>query len=176
MHVSTHPKELTGKAVKKWVKEFKTKLKRTTSRNDLDRLILSVERRDFEERNLGQWEEVTFTNEKGKVCDDVFSEEWAINSLQKAILDKNTELEGRTIRRSELQEETGEWILDKSLQKKVISAGGEAIVLEEKFGELDVAVRVQCFDSAMFVEEYKDEFEFEIHLSEGNLFSKNSFF
>ena len=38
-----------------------------------------------------------------------------------------------------------------ALQQKVISAGGEAIVLEDKFGELEVAVRVQAFDCALFV-------------------------
>ena len=51
-----------------------------------------------------------------------------------------------------MKEETGEWILGQSLQQKMISAGGEAIVLKENFGELEVAVRVQAFDSALFTE------------------------
>ena len=70
---------------------------------------------------------------------------------------------------------------DPTLEKRKISAGGEAIILNETFGNLDVAVRVQCFDPALFTEEFpaasnterviknSDELHFEIHLSEGNL-------
>ena len=67
MKVNTHPKELTREAVEKWLENFKKKLKRTTSRDDLDRLILSVERSEFKDDGCGQWIEVIFEDEKGRV-------------------------------------------------------------------------------------------------------------
>ena len=54
------------------------------------------------------------------------------------------------------------------LKAKTISQGGEAIVLEENFDGLDVAVRVQVFDPFLFTEELKNEdVSFEIHCSKG---------
>ena len=162
--VTTHPKELTREAVKEWLEGFKKKLKRTTSRDDLDRLILSVERHEFEKYWNANWEEIVFENGEGKFCVNGEEEKWAITAFQKTILEKNPSFKSRKIARSELKEETGEWILDQSF--KSISEGGEAIVLEEKFGELEVAVRVQAFDSGIFTK--KDEgLKFEIHLSRG---------
>ena len=114
MRVSTHPKELTKDAVEKWLEDFKKKLKRKTCRDDLDRLILSVERSDFEKKYIADWEEVIFENGKGKVSGGQWKkeEEWAITSFQKMIIGKNPHLE-RKIQRSELKEEIeGEYVKD----------------------------------------------------------------
>ena len=86
-----HPRELSRYAVEKWLEDFKKKLKRTTSRDDLDRLILSVERYEVEKSSLAGWEEVLFENGKGKVDTEYNSEEWFITSFQKMILEKNPE-------------------------------------------------------------------------------------
>ena len=67
MKILTHPKELTRENLQKWRKEFVKKIGRTTTRTDLDRLILAVERREFENEHLAGWTNVTFENEKGKV-------------------------------------------------------------------------------------------------------------
>ena len=174
MKVTTHPKEFTREAVEKWLEDFKKKLKRKTCRDDLDRLILSVERSDFEKKYIADWEEVIFENGRGKVSGGQWKkeEEWAITSFQKMIIGKNPHLE-RKIQRSELKEEKGEWILEKSLERNLISAGREAIVLKDKFGQLEVAVRVQAFDSALFVNENSEGLEFKIHLSKGNSILSN---
>jgi hypothetical protein len=74
----------------------------------------------------------------------------------------------RKIKRSELKEENGDWNLDSSL--KEISRGGEALVLEETISGLKVAVRVQCFDSALFTGDMKDYY-FNSHLSKGDFLS-----
>ena len=97
MQISTHPKELTRESVKNWLQTFQKKLKRTTSRDDLDRLILSVERMEFDDNRCALWEQVIFQNGKGKVfCQDVFgdvrSEECTITSFQKTIVSKNRSL------------------------------------------------------------------------------------
>ena len=90
MLVPTHPKELSREAVEKWLKGFKMKLKRTTNRDALDRLILSVE------RNItANWKEVIFQNGKVKVSAGWWeAEERALTSFQKTILAKNPDLEG----------------------------------------------------------------------------------
>ena len=44
MKVMTHPKELSRENIRLWLETFVKKLKRSSTRNDLDRLILSAER------------------------------------------------------------------------------------------------------------------------------------
>ena len=168
MKITTHPRELTEEVLEKWREEFVKKVKRKTSRTDVDRLILAVERREFEidiPSAACRWTEVVFENGKGKVSrKNRFLAEWKISDFETGILEKNPELKNRNIKKSDLREENAEWDLGSSL--KEISRGGEAIVLDEKIGGLEVAARVQCFDSALFTGDIED-YKFKWHLSSG---------
>ena len=142
------------------------KIERTTTRTDLDRLILAVERREFEKNSMGGWTEVIFQNKKGNVTNNNGnSEEFVVSKFEQTILEREPNLNSRNIEKSDLQEEDGEWQLDNSLKK--ISSGGEAVVLEEIISGLKVAVRVACFDPALFTGDMA-EYEFEWHLSKGD--------
>ena len=123
------------------------------------------------------WTEILFEDGKVKVSAGGSHNKKTLTatSLQKKILDENPSFLGRKIFRSDLKEEYGSWILDRDLQENTISAGGEAIVLKQKFGEFELAVRVQAFDSAVFAE--REELKFNIHLSKGKItYSKSSQF
>ena len=120
MKILTHPKELTRDNLEKWRKEFVKKIGRTTTRTDLDRLILAVERRQFERDVMASWTGVFFENEKGKVITEIpsrfdngvikefkiyKSEEFEISQFERAILEQNQNQKGRKIEKSELTEE-----------------------------------------------------------------------
>jgi hypothetical protein len=178
MKILTHPRELTRENLEEWRKIFVIKIGRTTTRTDLDlgskseihslsRLILAVERREFRNVNMGKWTEVIFKNGTGKVTGEYGSEEFEISEFERKILDQNKNLKNQEIEKSALKEENGDWNLDGSL--KEISRGGEAVVLEETIAGLKVAVRVACFDSALFVGDMED-CSFQWHLSEGDLY------
>ena len=157
------PKELSRENLKKWGENFVKKVKRTTTRTELDRLILAVERRQFKNDLSGEWTEVVFDAGKGEVKAGRWcSEDWKISTFEKKILDAHSGLL-RKIERTELKEENGEWQLG---SMKIISSGGEAGVLEETIGGMEVAVRVQCFDPFLFTKGI-DKYEFEWHLSGG---------
>ena len=64
------PRELSRENLEKWGENFVKNVKRTTTRTELDRLILAVERREFENRWLAKWTEVVFDDAKGKVKAD----------------------------------------------------------------------------------------------------------
>ena len=131
----------------------------------MDRLILAVERREFENKEMAEWTEVVFENREGKVTTKYDqSEEFKISEFERKILDLEQNLKARKINKSELKEEKGEWQLDTTI--KEISSGGEAVVLEEIIAGQKVAVRVQCFDSALFTGDM-EEYEYEWHLSNG---------
>ena len=166
MKIETHPKELTRENLEKWRKEFVKKIGRTTTRSDLDRLILAVERREFKEYSMALWTEVFFQNKKGKVTliNNLY-EEFVVSEFERTILEREPNLNSRKIEKSNLKHEDGEWQLEKSLKK--ISSGGEAVVLEEIISGLKVAVRVACFDPALFTGDM-EEYEFEWHLSKGD--------
>ena len=143
-------------------------MERTTTRTDSDRLILAVDRRKFEKDLMGGWTEVTFEDGKGEVTrEDGYSEEFEISEFERKILDKNQNPKITKLEKSALTQENGEWTLDCSL--KEISQGGEAVVLKETIEKLEVAVRVACFDSALFVGNM-DDCSFEWHLSKGGFF------
>ena len=149
--VTRHPEELMREVIKEWLDGFHKRLKRTTTRDDFDRLILSVERREFQDRRGARWKEVTFEDGEGEIGS---LEKWKVTKFQEKILERNPDLKGKKLEKSKLKREEGEWILDPTLEEKKISAGGEAIILNETFGNLDVAVRVQCFDPALFTEQF----------------------
>ena len=159
----TQPKELSRENLEKWGENFVKNVKRTTTRTELDRLILAVERRQFNYDHMARWTEVVFDAGKGKVQTRSYgSEDWNISTFEKKILDANPGLL-RRIERTELKEENGEWQLG---SMKIISSGGEAVVLEETIGGLEVAVRVQCFDPLLFTKGIAG-YDFQWHLSEG---------
>jgi hypothetical protein len=167
MEILTDPRELTREKMEEWREEFVKKVKRSTTRTDLDRLILAVDRREFENENWAGWTEVIFQTGKGKVTDEYGrSGEFEISEFERKILDQNQNLKNREIKKSALKEDEGEWNLDCSLKK--IASGGEAVVLEETIAGLKVAVRIQCFDSAVFTGDMEN-FSFEWHLSKGDL-------
>ena len=171
MEILTHPTDLTRDNLEQWREQFVKKIGRTTKRTDSDRLILAVERREFEDRDLktrkhmAVWQEVIFENEKGEVRDERGrSEKFKISEFEQKILDQNQDFKNQEIKKSALKEENGEWKLDSSLQE--ISRGGEAIVLEETIAGQIQAVRVACFDSALFTGDMED-YSFNWHLSKG---------
>jgi len=166
MRVSTHPEQLSRDNLEEWRKELVKKIGRTTTRTDSDRLILAVERRQFEDYWKFQWTKVIFGNEKGKVTtEEGYSNDFEISEFERKILEQNQNLKNIEIKNSALTQENGEWTLESSL--KEISRGGEAVVLKETINGLKVAVRVACFDSALFVGDMED-FSFQWHLSKGD--------
>ncbi|CAG5109437.1 Oidioi.mRNA.OKI2018_I69.chr2.g3973.t2.cds [Oikopleura dioica] len=151
-------------------------IKRTTSRNDQDRLILSVERMDFSEDSLAGWTQVMFItrkklillkNEENEFTDSVTER---MTSFQLKILAKNSSLDQKWIRRSDLSTETGKWEY-LGPADRLISCGGEAIVLKTESvqysSKKSMAVRVQAFDPNLFV----DDFSLDSFLVEINVFS-----
>ena len=134
-----------------WFAEFHPKLKRTTTRTNLDKLLLSVERKDFRIDEMACWTEVDFKNcrrRKAEVRYGTEKEEWVLTPLEIKILKNNRHFLGQKFERSALKEENGEWQLDSSLT--VVSEGGEALVLKESIGGNIFAVRVQIFDPFLF--------------------------
>jgi hypothetical protein len=166
MEILTHPTDLTRDNLELWREQFVKKIGRTTKRTDSDRLILAVERREFNKHDMTQWTEVIFEDGIGKITGKYASEEFIISEFERKILEKNQnqKLNGRITKKSELKEEDVEWQLENSLKK--ISSGGEAVIMEEIISGLKVAVRVQCFDSLLFTGDLK-EYEFVWHLSNG---------
>ena len=170
-----HPSQLEREKVECWLKEFLPKLKRTTSRTQKCRLLESVERLNFnDDRYAGWWKFVKFDKEG---CGTIFRknrklEEFEQTEFQKVILENGPSFIDKEIGRWEIKEESGDWQLDDNLEKKVLSQGGEAIVLAENFDELETVVRVQVFDPFLFTEKFEEfGYIYEIHLSRG----KNGF-
>ena len=157
-----HPHQLTKESVDNWLKVFYKQLQRTSSRNHLDRLILSIERTDFNNTDSAGWSEFIFENNVGKVHPE---SKWQATLLQKKILESNYDCRANFIPRSELKEETGSWQLNDSLKKKLISKGGEAIVIMEEIEGLEVVARVQVFDPLVFTK--NEEIIYNIQLSKG---------
>lgn len=177
--VPDHPSELGRKKVKKWLKKFIPKLKRTTSRTQKCRLIESVERVSFKNHeNAYFWKYVKFEKtgirglwkKKGKIFNKKKKnlEEFELTGFQEILLKNQPSLNNIFIGRSEIKEETGIWQLSEDFDKNIISKGGEAIVLREKFGDLEFAVRVHVFDPFLFSEKFeKNSLTFKIHFSKG---------
>ena len=52
-----------------------------------------------------------------------------------------------------------------------MSAGGEAIVLTEKFGDSTMAVRIQTFDSKLFTDKFdKNDYRIRLNFLNGIIF------
>ena len=95
-------------------------------------------------------------------------EEFEMTEVQKKIFESEPSLLNQYISRWKIEEENGEWILPNELEQKLISEGGEALVISEKFGNLETAVRVQVFDPFLFTNGFGiDSFSWKINLSQG---------
>ena len=92
-----------------------------------------------------------------------------ITAFQRIILHKNPHLRGQKLNRYDIKEETGKWIYGIEIQRKLISAGGEAIVWKEKLANEDVAVRAQAFDPFLFTNKYRTKCK--IYLASGSQIS-----
>jgi len=72
------------------------------------------------------------------------------------------------IGKNEIEDETEGWKLNKNLEN--IHIGGEAAVFNEKFGNLEIVVRVHAFDSYVFTKELvAGELKTKTHLFSGKL-------
>ena len=90
-----------------------------------------------------------------------------LNDKQKKILEEIPEYKWWWIDHSTLDAEKGKWIFESTIAQEIISDGGEAIVIKQKFDELEVAVRVQAFDPFLFTKEKDDNYKFEYYFSCG---------
>ncbi|CBY31500.1 unnamed protein product [Oikopleura dioica] len=145
------------KKIEKWLKGFLAKLKRTSTRTEKCRLILAVERMQFENDNYAPlWQYIRFGEENG----DIFGkfkqslQKIKITNFQKQLLKSNAALKNKLIGHSEIKEERGEWQIPAELKIKVISEGGEALVFSENFGICEFAVRLQIFDPFLFTNDF----------------------
>jgi hypothetical protein len=165
---------LRGK-LNKWLKEFLPKLERESTRTAKCRLIASVERHEFENHlyDATDWQFFKFVENKGVLYDKDKKQlddkgEFEATSFQKKILRENSNLSDVLIGRFEIKEENGEWKLKNELKDKLISEGGEALVFSEKFGEVEMAVRVHVFDPFLFTKKFGvDRIKLKTHLISG---------
>ena len=168
-------KKLRGK-LDEWLKCFLPKLKRESTRTEKCRLVASVERHELgDKENVIDWQFCKFVGNKGIIYDkdEYKKEEFEATSFQKKILSENPDLVNVFIGRSEIDEENGKWLISNELEEKMISEGGEAIVFCEKFGETELAVRVQVFDPFLFTTMFAaDQIKWKTHLISG----KNYYF
>ena len=149
------------KEIEKWLKGFLAKLKRTSTRTEKCRLILAVERMQFENNDYAAlWQYVRFGEENVEILDPRKNvvkknlQKLKITEFQKQLLKSNAALKNQLIGNSEIKEEKGEWNIPAELKTKIISEGGEALVFSENFGICETAVRVQIFDPFLFTDNF----------------------
>ncbi|CBY32153.1 unnamed protein product [Oikopleura dioica] len=142
--------------IEKWLEGFLAKLKRTSTRTEKCRLILAVERMQFEDYTFaGWWQHVRFGEKNMEIfLNNEILQKIKITEFQKQILTSNGSLKNQLIGHSEIKEEKGEWKIPAELKTKIISQGGEALVFSEKFGIYETAVRIQIFDPILFTDEF----------------------
>jgi len=67
-----------------------------------------------------------------------------------------------------MKEENGKWNLKNELKDELLSEGGEAIVLNQKFGENLMAVRIAVFDPFLFTKKFcAGQIKWRTHLISG---------
>jgi hypothetical protein len=138
-----------------WLTCFLAKLIRTSTRTQKCRLILSVERMEFEDhRQFIYWDYVRFRYHEVEIFDKhkKSRQKVKMTEFQRKILRENPELENEMLSRSDIRKETGEWTIPSELD--IISLGGEALVFSENFGDSETAVRLQIFDPLLFTENF----------------------
>ncbi|CBY13560.1 unnamed protein product [Oikopleura dioica] len=145
-------RETLREEINKWTGCFIAKLERSSTRTDKCRLVASVERQKFiNDRNAQDWKFFTFDKNKGVIFDhnNIPRESFKTTSFQKRILREDPSLE-KIISRSEIREEAGKWHLTDELKMKIISEGGEAVIISENIGMVEYAVRIHAFDPFLF--------------------------
>ena len=174
LRINDHPPELKKNKVEAWLKGFVLKLKRKTSRSQKCRLLSAVERTEFsDDENAYYWQYCEFGAIKATIYNKWKNkrEDFEMTAIQKEILAAEPALRNNLISRWEIKEERGEWELPDEIKGKLISEGGEALVISELFGNLEAAVRVQVFDPFLFTDGFgADSFSWRIHLSKGKNF------
>jgi hypothetical protein len=153
-----------------WVQSFMPKLERESTRTAKCRLIASVERHEFGNRwTAVYWQFFKFVGNNGILFDGDKNEleKFDASSFQKKILRQNLSLKNVLIGRSEIKEENGNWKFDDELKGKLISEGGEAVVLKWAFGKQEMAVRIQCFDPFLFSKKFVGQIKWKTHLIPG---------
>ena len=155
-----------------WLKAFLPKLTRNSTRTQKCRLISSIERMNFKDDsrywNAAIWQFVRFGENEAEILRKYKRgfEKLKLTEFQKMILKSNRELKNEMMSRSEINEENGKWHFSDDFE--IISEGGEALVLKEKFGDFETAVRLQIFDSFLFTENFGfDSISFKIHFQKG---------
>ena len=166
-------KEALRGEINEWMKLFLTKLERESTRTEKCRLVASVERNEFRDKLRAKyWRFCKFVGKKGIIFDEDLErlEEFEATSFQKKILRRNPNLSNVFIGRSEIKEESGKWKLENELKGRIISEGGEAIVFSEKFGKVEMAVRIQIFDPFLFTKKLGANLvKWKTHLISGKL-------
>ncbi|CBY15060.1 unnamed protein product [Oikopleura dioica] len=155
--LNSDEREVLRDKIDEWVKCFLPKLERESTREEKCRLIASVERQEFERFwSAREWRFCKFVGKNGFIFDEYKNklEEFKVTSFQKRILRRNPNLSDVFIGRSEIEEENGKWNLKNELKDQLLSEGGEAIVLSQKFGENLMALRVAVFDSFLFTKKF----------------------
>ena len=160
-----------------WLTGFLAKLKRTTTRTQKCRLILSVERMLFEEDwYAAAWEYVRFGDDEAETFwpSKTSLQKLKVTEFQKMILKLDPSLKNQLISRSKIEQETGQRDIPNDLTSRKISEGGEALVFSEIFGEQETAVRVQVFDPFLFTNNFGFwSLSWKIHFGKGR---KDTFF
>ena len=160
--------------IDEWLKCFLPKLERETTRSEKCTLISSVERHEFgDDDNAEYWRFCKFDGTNGTIFDKDKDklENFKLTSFQKRILRKNPDLKNVFLGRFEINEENGEWNLNDELERKIISEGGEALIFSQKFGNYEVAVRIQVFDSFLFTPKLGvDKIKWKTHLISGKIY------
>ena len=144
------------------------------TREEKCRLIASIERREFRNYyNAVGWRFCKFIGKIGIIFNDEKKEleKFKLTSFQKKILRRNPSLKNVFLGRSEIKEETGFWKLNAELKNNIISEGGEAVILLEKFGNLEAAVRIHVFDAFLFTTNFgANELKWKTNLISGMFF------
>jgi hypothetical protein len=157
-----------------WLTGFLAELKRNSTRTQKCRLISSLERMKFEDdADAVWWKYVRFEEDEAEIFDkDKRSlEKIKITKFQKNLLTSSNMLKHQLIFRSEIKEESGKWKVSDNSKTKIISEGGEALVLSEKFEDLETAVRVQIFDPFLFTKDFGfDSLTWKIHFQKKGKF------
>ena len=173
--LNSDEREVLRDKIDEWVKCFLPKLERESTRTEKCRLIASVERHEFEDDlDAKYWRFCKFVGNKGLIFSEKKRqiEAFKATSFQKRILRQNPILKNVFLGRSENKEENGIWNLKNELKKKLLSEGGEAIVLNLKFGENLMAVRIAIFDPFLFTKQFcAGQIKFRTHLISGLFYS-----
>jgi len=171
--LSSDKREVLRDEINEWMKLFLPKLERESTRSEKCRLIASVERHEFGNYWFAsRWQFCKFVGKTLIILNYERREldQFKITSFQKKILRRNPSLDNVFLGRSEIKEENGFWKLNDELERKKISEGGEALIILEKFGNFEAAIRIDIFDAFLFTGKFGvNELKWKTHLISGEL-------